>query len=225
MLSFVRQALKDIHHTGSVWPSSPQLAKVMTRALRLPRGPKRLLEVGPGTGPFTKQILGALRSGDEFHVVEINEAFCRHLERELLAPYRSRRSGAAVRLHCCAIEDAPLEGRFDHIICGLPFNNFPPPLVRSILSRLLALLSADGELVYFEYAGVRALKAPFVNPHGRERLRRIDALGKSLRRKHSGRREFVLGNLPPAFAVHLRPAAEPGPSEAPRGKRPVAGRT
>jgi phospholipid N-methyltransferase len=203
MLAFVRQALKDIHHTGSVWPSSGHLARVMTRSLRTAKGPQRVLEVGPGTGPFTKHILKALRRGDEFHIVEISEQFCRHLERELLAPYKARRTGAIVHLHCAPIEKAPLDAGFDHIVCGLPFNNFPPPLVRSIMNRLLELLKPGGELVYFEYAGVRAIKAPFVAPSGRERLRRIDALGKSLRRKHGGRREFVLGNLPPAFAVRL----------------------
>ncbi|MBL9120404.1 MAG: methyltransferase domain-containing protein [Phycisphaerae bacterium] len=203
MLAFVRQALKDIHHTGSVWPSSPQLAKVMTRNLRAAHGPRRVLEVGPGTGPFTKHILKTLRKGDEFHLVEISNEFCEHLERELLGPFRTRRTGADVHLHCAPIEKAPLTGVFDFIVCGLPFNNFPPTLVRSILNRLMTLLREGGELAYFEYAGVRAMKAPFVNPNGRERLRRIDALGKSLRRKHSGRREFVLGNLPPAFAVRL----------------------
>jgi len=203
MLSFVRQAFKDIHHTGSVWPSSSQLARVMTKSLRTATGPQRVLEVGPGTGPFTRHILQALRRHDEFHIVEINEAFCKHLERDLLVPYRARRTGATVRLHCSPIEQAPLQGRFDHIVCGLPFNNFPPSLVRTILNQLMDLLKPGGELVYFEYAGVRAIKSPFLKPSGRERLRRIGAVGKSLRRKHGGRREFVLGNLPPAFAVRL----------------------
>lgn len=207
MLAFVRQALKDIHHTGSVWPSSPQLAKVMTRSLRAAPGHRRVLEVGPGTGPFTRHILRSLRHGDEFHMVEISSEFCEHLERELLRPFRTSGVGAQVHLHCAPIEKAPLTGRFDFIVCGLPFNNFPPTLVRNILNQLMDLLKEDGELAYFEYAGVRAMKAPFVNPSGRERLRRIDALGKSLRRKHGGRRELVLGNLPPAFAVRLKGGA------------------
>jgi phospholipid N-methyltransferase len=203
MLKFVRQALRDIHHTGSVWPSSLALANVMTRSLRANRAPQRILEVGPGTGPFTRRILEALRPGDEFHVVEINDAFCRHLEAGLLKPYRANGGRAKVQLHCAPIESAPLRGKFDHIVCGLPFNNFPSTLVRSIMTRMMELLKPGGELVYFEYAGVRAIKAPFVNPDGRQRLRRIDALGKSLRRKHAGRRELVLGNLPPAYAVRL----------------------
>jgi phospholipid N-methyltransferase len=204
MLAFVRQAIKDIHHTGSVWPSSDQLAKVMTKSLRSSHGHRRVLEVGPGTGPFTKQILRDLRSGDEFHIVEISDEFCRHLEKEIVGPFRHKKTGVSVHLHCSPIESAPLHGKFRHIICGLPFNNFPPVLVKNILNRLMDLLEPGGELVYFEYAGVRVMKSAFLNTNGRERLRRIDALGKSLRRRHEGRREFVLGNLPPAFAVRLK---------------------
>jgi hypothetical protein len=47
------------------------------------------------------------------------------------------------------------------------------------------------------------MKAPFTSPMGRQRLRRIDALGKSLRRKHAGGRQLVLGNFPPAFAMRV----------------------
>jgi phospholipid N-methyltransferase len=203
MLSFVREALRDFRHTGAVWPSSPALAKAMTRSLRAAKGPKRLLEVGPGTGPFTKFVLDALRPGDAFDIVEINPEFVKRLERTMLGPFRARHPDITVRVHCLPIEEAGLLGPYDFIVCGLPFNNFPPTLVRSIQRTLVSMLGTGGELAYFEYAGVRVLKAPFTSPKGRQRLRRIDALGKSLRRKHSGGRQQVLGNFPPAFAMRV----------------------
>lgn len=203
MLSFVREAIRDFRHTGAVWPSSPALAKAMTRSLRSAQGPKRLLEVGPGTGPFTRLVLASLRPGDSFDIVEINPEFVKRLERNMLAPFRSRHPDIAVRVHCKPIEEADLLGPFDFIVCGLPFNNFPPSLVRSIQRTLVSMLGTGGELAYFEYAGVRIMKAPFTSPMGRQRLRRIDALGKSLRRKHAGGRQLVLGNFPPAFAMRV----------------------
>jgi phospholipid N-methyltransferase len=90
------------------------------------------------------------------------------------------------------------------IVCGLPFNNFPPKLMRQIFRRMFALLKDDGELVYFEYAGVRVLKGPVMDRAGRARLKRIDAYGKSLRRHHDGQKELVLGNFPPAIAYRLK---------------------
>ncbi len=201
MFSFMRQAVRDFKHTGAVWPSSPQLAKVMTRSLRGAAGSRRVLEVGPGTGVFTRDVIEHLRSGDEFDIVEINPAFCRHLERHVLP---RGKNGPVVRLHCSPIESAAIEGPYDFIICGLPFNNFPPAMVRSIFRRLISLLREGGELAYFEYAGVRVMKAPLVGPNGRRRLREISRVGKALRRKHGGRRELVLGNIPPALAVRLK---------------------
>jgi phospholipid N-methyltransferase len=211
VFEFLTQALRDFRHTGSVWPSSPILARTMTRSISRVEGPRRILEVGPGTGPFTKAILKKLRAGDRFDLVEINEKFCRKLEREILAKYRQAHPDVSVRLHCAPIEDASISGPYDVIVCGLPFNNFPPALMRKIFRRMFALLKDEGELVYFEYAGVRAVKGPIMDGDGRARLRRIDAIGKSLRRKHKGDTELVLGNFPPALAFRLRGAKPSAP--------------
>lgn len=207
MLSFVRQAMKELKQTGSLWPSSPQLSNVMTRSLRAAIGPKRLLEVGPGTGPFTKAMLAALQPGDEFHLVEINAEFCRDLETRLLGPFRRHNPGVVVVLHNSPIESAAIDGPFDFVVCGLPFNNFPPQMVRAIFRRLLALLHPTGELIWFEYVGVRAIKRPLVGPDGRRRLRQLDAINKMLRRRHHGEAKLVLANFPPAIAISLHPEA------------------
>jgi phospholipid N-methyltransferase len=204
VLQFIAEALRDFRHTGSVWPSSPILAQAMTSAIAAIDGPRRVLEVGPGTGPFTKAILRKLRAGDHFEMVEINRNFCRRLEKDLLSGYRDRHPNVTVRLHCAPIEEARVEGPFDVIVCGLPFNNFPPKLMRQIFRRMFELLKDDGELVYFEYAGVRVLKGPIMDSAGRARLKRINAYGKSLRRHHDGSKELILGNFPPAIAYRLK---------------------
>jgi len=204
MFDFVRQAIRDFRHTGSVWPSSPQLAKAMTRTMRALPSPRRILEVGPGTGPFTRVLLKLLRNGDRLDLVELNGAFCEELERKHLRAFRAANPNIEIHLHQARIEDVSLDDPYDYIVCGLPFNNFPPKLVRSIFRRLFALLRAGGELVYFEYAGVRVLKGTVVGPKARHSLRRIGAVGRGLRRRHAGRRTLVLGNLPPAISVRLR---------------------
>ena len=217
MLSFVRQAMKDMQHTGAVWPSGPALTAVMTRSLKAASGPRRLLEVGPGTGAFTKSVLKALRPGDEFVIVELNQEFSREIDQKLLRPFRNSHPGIQVELVCAPIQTAPVGGQFDYIVCGLPFNNFPPSLVRAIMRRLLSLLRPGGELAYFEYAGVRAVKSPLVNSRSRQALKRIGNYSKALRTRLGGRTEFVLGNIPPCMAVRL-PA--PTPDSAVASSRP-----
>lgn len=203
MFLFVSQFFKNIRHTGSVWPSSRALARVMTTPLRRNGGPRRILEVGPGTGSLTRTILGSLRPGDELHIVEINPAFCRSLESKLLRPFRTVHPDIVVELHAAPIESSLLSGTFHCIVCSLPFNNFQPTQVRAIFKRLLGLLAEGGELTYFEYAGARTAKSPFVSPEGRRRLRLIGVTGRVLSRRHHGQRRMVWANFPPAISMRL----------------------
>lgn len=209
LLVFLRQALREYSTLGAVAPSSRALARTMTASLHAAaenggQGPKRVLEVGPGTGSFTREVLRALRAGDELHVVERAESFCDTLERDLLAPYRAEHPEIAVTLHPATIEDSGVAGRFDFIVCGLPFNSFPLPLVRSIFRQLFDLLAPGGELVYFEYLGMSACKRPFLGRDGRANLRRRAVFARVMVRRHRGRRALVLRNLPPARVVSLR---------------------
>jgi phosphatidylethanolamine/phosphatidyl-N-methylethanolamine N-methyltransferase len=203
MLTFLGQALRNFHHVGSVWPSSPWLAKALVRPMREASTPRRILEVGAGTGAVTRSILEAMGPEDTLDIVEINPTFCESLER-LAAARRAEIPKATIRVHACPIEETPLQGPYDFVICGLPFNNFPPSLMRSIFRRMLSMLAEGGTLTYFEYAGVRVMRSGVTGQETRRRLRRISAVGKLLRRRLSGRRELILGNFPPAMAIRLK---------------------
>jgi phospholipid N-methyltransferase len=204
-VSFISEALKNSYHTGSVWPSSKALAHSITRSFREKDGPRKILEVGPGSGPFTKVILDSLRAGDEYHLVEINDSFCKGLQEKFIVPYLEKAEHPAnVELHQGAIEDVTLPSTFDFTVCGLPFNNFPPTVTRSIFRQLLALTRKEGDLAYFEYAAVRKMRGAVVGSDGRSKIKRIDAHGKSMLRRFEGHRELVFANLPPAYVIRLR---------------------
>lgn len=204
MFTFVGQVFKNYKTTGAVAPSSAFLARAMTTAARRHDGPKRILEVGPGTGAFTRHILKTLRPGDAFHIVEINPVFCRTLEEQILRPFRAKNPAITIELHNHPIETAPVEGAFDYIVCGLPFNLFPLTMVRRIFRRMMSLLREDGELTYFEYFGMKAIRMPWVGKRGRRGLRRRIALTRMLDRRYRGKHSVVLTNLPPARAFKLR---------------------
>ena len=206
MIGFLKQSITNFRHTGALCPSGRNLAREMTRSIREHDGPRRLLEVGPGTGSFTRPILDCLRPGDRFDIVEITPDFCRQLEVKTLGRFRKMNPGIEVNLHQSPIESADVPGNYDHIVCGLPFNNFEPSLVRSIFRRMLELLAPGGDLCYFEYAAVRAIKAPLTASSTRKGLRRIEAHGRSMMRRHRGHRQIVLGNIPPAVAIRLQRA-------------------
>lgn len=204
MIDFVAVALKNRTQVGSVCPSSPALSKALARGVRGRHGPKRVLEVGPGTGPVTRHILASLRPGDTFDLVELSPEFCRQLERRVLTPWRQRNPGIQVRLYQAPIQEAPLEpGTYDAIVSGLPFNNFKVELVREITDRLFHLLKPGGELAYFGYAGVKTIKSGLVGPDGRRNLRAIAQHERDLLRRHNGHKQLVLANIPPAAVLRL----------------------
>src|ERR1043166_4551462 len=61
---FYRQFRAQYGTTGSVLPSSRALARALTRPMRACPTPRRVLEVGPGTGAVTREIVRTLRPGD-----------------------------------------------------------------------------------------------------------------------------------------------------------------
>lgn len=76
MVTFFIEGLKHLYQVGTVFPSSPWFARAMTQSVRRDRSPKRILEIGPGTGGMTRLLLSSLNDGDEFHIVERNPVFC-----------------------------------------------------------------------------------------------------------------------------------------------------
>src|SRR5438105_1294504 len=77
---FWRQFRENFHTTGAVTPSGRFLARSLCRYVRGAAGPRRLLEVGPGTGAVTAELVGALGERDRLDLVELNDQFVRHLK-------------------------------------------------------------------------------------------------------------------------------------------------
>src|SRR5579884_4442428 len=76
---FLREYLRHFHHTGAVLPSSRSLAKALARHVGEGDGERRVLEVGPGTGSVTRQIVARLRLNERLDLVELNPAFVERL--------------------------------------------------------------------------------------------------------------------------------------------------
>lgn len=203
MIRFVSQAIKNYHATGAIAPSSRFLAGEMVASIQHGEQ-KRILEVGCGTGSFTKAILKTLQSGDEFHIVEMNETFCEDIETNMLASFRENNPDITIKLHNELLQEAELEGEFDAIICGLPFNNFPVELVEELFQTMLALLKEGSELVYFEYLGMRTIKAVFGTPKLRKATEERTADINARMREFQGGENPVWCNLPPCRVVRLR---------------------
>lgn len=203
MITFFFEGMRHLFRVGTFVPSSPFLARAMTDSLRRAPAPRRVLEVGPGTGAITRRILAALVPGDELHLVEISPIFCRHLERRILGRFRAANPGIRVELHNRSITSDGIKGHFDFVISSLPFRAFTPSDVQDALDRMVELAGASGELTYMHFMGVRQLKAPFVSRNRRRELKGIDEICNDVNSRLHGTRRNVLINILPSAVYRL----------------------
>ena len=165
---------------------------------------KRVLEVGCGTGAFTTEILKKLQDGDVFHIVELSSDFCSAVETNVLQQFRKDNPNIQIELHNAPIEEANLEGKFDAIICGLPFNNFPLELVNLLFAVMFGFLKEGCELAYFEYLGMLKIKRVFgfstIRRETKQRAKDNDIRFD----KQSGSQETVWRNIPSCRVVRLK---------------------
>jgi phosphatidylethanolamine/phosphatidyl-N-methylethanolamine N-methyltransferase len=201
--AFYRQFREQYTTTGSVLPSSRALARALTRPMRRAPGPRRVLEVGPGTGAVTAELVRQLRPGDQLDIVEINEAFVAHLEKRFTTEPDFRRRRGQCRVLHMPLQNVEGQGCYDFMVSGLPLNNFPMSLVEDIFHSYERLLKREGTLSYFEYVAIRALKMPFVADSERERLGTLTAYLEDKIRHHQVGEEVVYLNMPPAVARHF----------------------
>jgi len=201
---FLREFVRNFHTTGAILPSGRWLARALTRYVRQPAGPRRILEVGPGTGAVTRRLVTSLQPQDELDLVELNPAFVKQLEHRFQVERAFRDVAPRTRILSCAVEALPNDTQYDLIISGLPLNNFSVATVEAILHKLTTLLKPAGTLSFFEYIAVRRAKTLVSMGPERVRLRGID---RALRRVLDGglvKRDWVWPNVPPAWVHHVR---------------------
>ncbi len=214
-IEFFKQFRQRFHTTGAVAPSSRYLARAITGPLRKRTGPVQILEVGPGTGAVTKTLVRALAEGDRFDLVELNEHFADMLKQRFATDPEFSRVAAQSEIHVCPLEEFPVKREYDYIISGLPLNNFPAELVRTIFAACFERLKPGGVLSYFEYMFVRPLRKIVAGSEERARLAALDAIMGDYRSRYQIGTDWVFANFPPAWVRHLqKTATAPAPTAA-----------
>lgn len=197
---------KDFFHTGSLVPSSRYLGRELAAYLKGERSPARILEIGPGTGPVTAQIVPLLRPGDQFDAVEINGDFVSIVQQRFPQAVVSPLDSPPVpfRLLHAPIQELPGEGVYQHLISGLPFNNFPIELVKQIWQSIHRLAAPQATFSFFEYIAIRSIKMPFARGEEKQRLQGVgDYLAGEIKQHQIAARQIYC-NVPPAVVHHLR---------------------
>jgi phospholipid N-methyltransferase len=147
--SFIKNFWKEKKMVGSMTPSSRFLAKKMLEPIDFKKA-KVLVELGPGTGVFTRKILSNMQPDAVLLVFELNDAFMAMLHKEFKDP-------RVILIHDSAekigyyLEQNGLQ-KADAIISSLPLANFPESLKLNILKESHRVMSDHANYVQFQYS-------------------------------------------------------------------------
>jgi phosphatidylethanolamine/phosphatidyl-N-methylethanolamine N-methyltransferase len=174
--SFLRSPLQ----TGSVIPSSRYLAQLMVADVDLEHA-SFIIELGPGTGPFTETILTRLSPKARFLAIERNPELVEFLNRNL----------SGVEVVCDTAEHiahyvAEHGVGPDAVFCGLPLSWLPRPICAKVLDGVAEVLPPHGKFVMFQY--IHSAMTPLGKEVHHELARRF----------HHIRTKRTMRNFPPA---------------------------
>lgn len=206
--TFFRALRRGPSTVGAVAPSGRSLARAMVGPLAQATAEDvRILEVGPGTGVFTQEIVRHLRGRRHLDVVELEGMFVELLQQRFANEPALQAVRNHVEVHHAALQEfaaAQKAGEgYDFIISGLPLNNFSPETVSEILAVLEGLAKPGGVLTYFEYMFFRAARSR-LSLRADSPIRRLDRALNAWQDHHQSSREAVWLNVLPAWVHCVR---------------------
>jgi len=152
----------------------------------LPSDARRIIELGAGTGVFTRALLGHGIAGRDLLALELNEALFLHLSRQFPSVQIYR--GDARNVVVIANEGGFLKhGHADAVISGLGLLAMSRRMQTEILQGTFSVLKQEGRFIQFTYG-----PKPPVSQEV------LTSLGLKVRRAG-----FALWNLPPATVYVL----------------------
>lgn len=185
-VEFFKQFIKDLRKTGAIAPSSKFLARDFVEQLQADLKkdncpPLNILELGPGTGPLTKEIIKLLRPSDHLDIVEIQKNFY-----EIIHEKFNREN---ISVHYSDILNFDPNRTYDYIFSSLPYENMPKQINREIWEKKLSLCAPHAYICYFKYVKFKDFKYDFE---------------QQVVKEYKCDKKFILRNIPPAKLYTLQ---------------------
>ncbi len=178
---FLRSFLANPRAVGAVLPTSARTVRTLLDLGPIGTAPL-VVELGAGTGPFTRELVRRLGPQGRLLAFELDPELAGALAAEISDPRVSILAESAAGL------EAHLDGqRPQVIVSALPFTSLQAPLRREILATVRRVLAPDGVFLVLQYS-------PFVQ---RELERTFGSVSRHLSPL----------NVPPAVLYACRPAA------------------
>jgi len=189
---FLWAFLRAPGRVGAIWPSSSALTREMLAGCRLDRA-RLVVELGPGTGVFTREILRAADARTRIMALELDARAVARLRRNFPRVEVHHDSAEAILRYVAQTGLA----HADCVISGLPWASMPAALQDRIMHNVVAALGPGGVFTTFAYQHARG------TPAGRRYRRLLETLFGEV---HVSR--IIWSNVPPAVVYRCEKPAE-----------------
>jgi len=182
-LVFLGALMRNPRNVGAIAPSSAMLARQVAKHVT---PGSRVIELGPGTGVVTREVLARKGKSGTLLAVDTDRAFVE----------RIRRAWPEVDCVCASAETLPRLAAergwadVDHIVSGLPFAVLPAAATRLIADGVEKLLRIGGTFTTFQYA--HTFRLPPAASFRRQMSAHLACQPTS---------QFVVRNVPPAVVL------------------------
>lgn len=147
-LLFFKRVLANPLRVGYVVPSSPFLTRQTARRIDFSQ-PRIVVELGPGEGCHTRQILKRMDSQSRLILFELDEEFVSHLRKQF-----SRDPRVTVlnmdALHLPQILNEMGHSHCDYIVSGLPFFVIEPKTKDRLLQSIAKAMGRDSRFITYQ---------------------------------------------------------------------------
>ena len=191
--TFASQALEDFQSTAAIAPSSRFLAEAMVDPLPLSSA-KVVVELGPGTGVMTRELLRRMRFDAKLLAFEVSPRFINYLGENISDPRLEVVPVGAENI----VDELASRGihRSEAVLSSLGLTLMPFDVVDAVLAGSQQLVGDTGVFTQFQY--VHRVRVQNCRPVYFD-------VAKWLRKRFPvvGRR-MIVRNLPPAFVYDCR---------------------
>lgn len=188
---------KDPKAVGEIVPLSARVAKIITQPIRKEDSPKKMMEVGAGSGALTKKIITKMTENDHLDLIEIEPLLCDVL-REKFGHLKN------VSIQCMDFLNWHPNYQYDYIVSTLPFNSFKHDLVQKLVDHLAELAKPSAYVAFVEFKWLSGFRMLGMNKAEKEEFLKTRSAIEGFYEKHKQYTSNVYLNFPPILIYHLK---------------------
>jgi len=145
---FLKRVLANPMRVGYLVPSSPFLTRKTASRLDFSR-PRVVVELGPGEGCHTRQILRRMDHRSRLILFELDHEFVRHLRKQ----FRNDERVTVLQTDALHIGEALRDlghEACDYVVSGIPFSVIEKSTRSKILRRIADVMSWDARFIAYQ---------------------------------------------------------------------------